>query len=186
MRSLINSDKKKKRTKNAMTIGALGLVCIAFLMFGTSPHPDKVAKETAPVETSAPTARFYPFRIHGQEGAILYQIELALTREEQLIGLMDRPHLDNDRGMLFVFPEIKDVSFWMHRTLIPLDLLYITDEGVINHIHPMAQPHDETPLPSKGGAVRAVLEIPGGQAAAKGIQIGDTVDTDLLKKEPQS
>lgn len=181
MRSLINWVKTKPAT-----IGVLVFLCVAGAAHTlTRPEtPQNVVTASEP-ETDT-TTRLYPFRIHTQDGAILYQMELALTPEDQRLGLMDRPHLANDRGMLFVFPEVKEVSFWMHRTLIPLDLLYITDDGVINHIHPMAVPHDETPLPSKGGPVRAVLEISGGQAAAKGIQIGDTVDTDLLKKEPQS
>lgn len=123
----------------------------------------------------------YPLMIETAHKTHKIKVELADTPESLAQGLMGRKHLADDRGMLFVFPETRDVSFWMRNTLIPLDLVYMTEDGVINHIHPMAQPLDETPLPSKGGPIKAVLEIAGGQAEAKQIQIGDKIKTPLLE-----
>lgn len=125
---------------------------------------------------------YYPVNISTKDGAYLIQAELADTPETLALGLMGRTALARDHGMFFLFPEERDVFFWMRNTLIPLDLIYIAKDGVINHIHPMAQPLDETPLPSKGGKVIAVLEIAGGQAAAKNIQIGDKIKTPLLER----
>lgn len=122
----------------------------------------------------------YPVRIITQDGSYLVSAELADTPEKSALGLMGRTGLASDHGMLFLFPTERHVSFWMRNTLIPLDLIYIAKDGVINHIHPMAQPLDETLLPSKGGKVIAVLEIAGGQAEAKNIRVGDTVETSLL------
>lgn len=124
---------------------------------------------------------FYPVRIQTNEGSYLLRVELADTPEKSALGLMGRTELKPDHGMLFLFPKEQHVSFWMRNTLIPLDLIYIAKDGVINHIHPMAQPLDETQLPSKGGKVIAVIEIAGGQAEAHNIRIGDKVETPLLE-----
>lgn len=127
------------------------------------------------------TSPLYAVRIQTQEGSYIVQAELADTPEKAALGLMGRTGLKPDHGMLFLFPEEGNVSFWMRNTLIHLDLIYIAKDGIINHIHPMAAPLDDTQLPSKGGKVIAVLEIAGGQAAAKNIRIGDKVETPLLE-----
>jgi len=55
-----------------------------------------------------------------------YNIELALTPEEQTRGLMLRQDLAEDAGMLFVFGDESETSFWMKNTLIPLDIVWIS------------------------------------------------------------
>lgn len=79
--------------------------------------------------------------------------------------------------MLFVYPEPQPVSFWMRNTLIPLDLIFFDETGVIRHIHRNARPLDETPIP--GAAIGdprpdrlMVLEIAGGEAARLGLAAG--------------
>lgn len=133
-------------------------------------------------EPAASEVSYYPVTIRTGNGAVLIQAELADTPETRRKGLMGRTSLPDGYGMLFLFPVAEDVAFWMRGTLIPLDILYIDKDGKIIHIHPMAVPLDETPLPSRG-PVKAVLEIAGGQAAAKGIKTGDRIVTDLLEKE---
>ncbi|HBR69043.1 MAG TPA: DUF192 domain-containing protein [Rhodospirillaceae bacterium] len=104
----------------------------------------------------------------------VFKVEVARTREEMAQGLMNRTELAADAGMVFLFEDEDYRSFWMKNTLIPLDIIFIGKDGTIRHIHPMALPLDETPVPS-GAPAAAVLEINGGKTQALGIAVGDRV-----------
>jgi uncharacterized membrane protein (UPF0127 family) len=78
--------------------------------------------------------------------------------------------------MIFPYDPPQEVAFWMHNTLIPLDMVFIRADGTIGRIA-TAKPLDDTPVPS-GGAIVAVLEIAGGRAAELGIAPGDKVTWD--------
>ena len=80
--------------------------------------------------------------------------------------------LGPDRGMIFPYDPPASVSFWMHNTLIPLDIIFIRSDGTIVRIT-RAKALDGTPLPS-GEPIAAVLEIRSGRAAELGIKEGDT------------
>lgn len=103
-----------------------------------------------------------------------FQVEVARDEATMAKGLMFRESLASNAGMLFEFQDNTERHFWMRNTLIPLDILFIQQDGTIHHIHPQAQPHDETVISSQG-PVRGALEIPGGEAAKRGIQPGDKV-----------
>src|SRR5437867_3760753 len=53
------------------------------------------------------------------------KVELARTDAEVQNGLMYRDRLDPGRGMLFFFAHPRRLTFWMHNTLIPLDMIFI-------------------------------------------------------------
>jgi len=110
------------------------------------------------------------------------EVELAITPQQMATGLMHRTQLNAKSGMLFVFEQPQLLSFWMRDTLIPLDIIFITSGGLIQHIHPMAKPGDLTRIFSKGTA-KAVLEINGGESELLGLQIGDKVYHPLLSDE---
>jgi len=103
-----------------------------------------------------------------------FKVEIADGEAEREHGLMNRPSMPADHGMLFEFPDEQDRSFWMHNTYIPLDIIYIDHAGKIVSIQANATPFSETPLPSYGAAT-GVLELNGGRAAALGIGPGDVV-----------
>lgn len=111
-----------------------------------------------------------------------FSVELALTDQARARGLMFRTELAPDKGMLFVFPNSALRSFWMRNTLIPLDIIFIQQNGRIANIVANAEPKTDTPRQSKGRAV-AVLELAGGRAAALGIGPGDLVRHPLLGTE---
>lgn len=102
-----------------------------------------------------------------------FRIELALTPAQQSQGLMGRTSMDADAGMLFVFPDEAERSFWMKNTLIPLDMIFIRKDGSIIKVHDSAKPQDLTSVKSEGPAF-AVLELNGGEAKKRGIVAGDT------------
>src|SRR4030042_6719439 len=79
----------------------------------------------------------------GQE---CFQVELALTPEQQARGLMGRESLQG--GMLFVFQEEGVYPFWMKDTLIPLDMVWIGSNKTVVYIERNAMPCDSDPCPS--------------------------------------
>ncbi len=103
-----------------------------------------------------------------------FMAELADTLQSRTIGLMFRKSMPEDSGMLFVFDKEEPRSFWMKNTLIPLDMVFIRRDGVIDSIQANAIPYDERPVSSAGPAI-CVLEINGGRAAALGIKKGDVI-----------
>ena len=112
--------------------------------------------------------------IASASGTHRFTVDVAATPEQQEKGLMFVKHLAPDRGMIFPYDPPQPVAFWMHNTLIPLDIIYIRADGTIARIA-NAKPLDDTPLPS-GEPIAAVLEIAGGRAAELGIGEGDKVN----------
>lgn len=137
-----------------------------------------VIGSVAPTFASAdtPTCNVTSLSIETQQGAVSVSVEVASTPETRELGLMNRTELAPDVGMLFVYPPNRAIALWMKNTLIPLDMLFIDDAGVIQFIKREAQPHDLTPVPGPTGiAARAALELNGGRAEALGIAVGDRV-----------
>ena len=103
-----------------------------------------------------------------------FDIEIATTPQQHAKGLMFRTEMAEDAGMLFFFPQVSELSFWMKNTVIPLDMIFIDGDGTINHIHKNAKPHDLTKIGSDKPS-RAVLELNGGATDKFDIQVGDSV-----------
>lgn len=62
-----------------------------------------------------------------------YTVEIAKTEEERAQGLQNRKSLGDSEGMLFIFDKPQTVGFWMDKTEIPLDIIFIDeDEEVIS------------------------------------------------------
>jgi uncharacterized membrane protein (UPF0127 family) len=110
--------------------------------------------------------------IRGLWGSARFTVELADDPAERAQGLMYRTQLATSRGMLFVYPEPGEPKFWMKNTLIPLDMLFLTPEGRVQHVRENAIPGDLRPA-GGGPGVIAVLEIRGGVARMMGIAPGD-------------
>ena len=132
-------------------------------------HADALKTETLFIETST-----------NQTASIT--VEIADTDELRRIGLMGRDHIPQNTGMLFVFDQLEFPRFWMKDTKVFLDMVYINEKGIINGIHENAIPNDLTPI-SAPGAVKAVLEIAGGEAKRLGISKGNRVVSPLLQKD---
>ena len=105
-------------------------------------------------------------------------VEIADSPEEWSKGLMYVESLPQDRGMLFVFPDEAERSFWIRNTLIPLDMIFVDADGVITNITKSAQPCKAILCESYYGRAKYVLEVNGGFSDASGIRIGDTVEMD--------
>ncbi|MCI2398470.1 DUF192 domain-containing protein [Aliiroseovarius subalbicans] len=109
--------------------------------------------------------------LRGAWGSARFSVELADSERERARGLMHRDSLAASQGMLFVYDTPGKPAFWMKNTLIPLDMLFVTPEGEVAHVHENAIPGDLTPIDG-GDGILAVLEIKGGLAAAMRISVG--------------
>lgn len=110
-------------------------------------------------------------QLRGDWGQARFSIELADDAAERAEGLMHRESMPQSAGMLFVYPEARDVGFWMKNTLIPLDMIFLDSTGTVARVHSNAIPGDLTPIMG-GGDIKAVLEINGGLAKRLGIAPG--------------
>lgn len=109
------------------------------------------------------------------------EVEVASSPNERSQGLMFRSEMDENKGMLFLFEQMDWQSFWMKNTLIPLDIMFIDDKGVINTIHKNTVPYSETSLPSKQRS-QFVVEVVGGFSDRHGIKEGDLIEYKLDPK----
>lgn len=144
---------------------------------------------TACGEDGSGTASFDPLvpfdtidaGIHTEADTIAITVELADTGERRSYGLMERPGIGEYHGMLFVYPEAVEPtgSFWMYRTLIPLDIAFLDRDGVIEAI--LAMDPCTSPNPdlcrrySPGVSYRGALEMRQGFFDEHGIEPGDRV-----------
>ena len=108
----------------------------------------------------------------GTERAI--RVEIADTPAKRELGLQYRRELGDDQGMLFLFPAESVQTFWMKNTPIPLDMIFIGSDLKIVGIARDAVPFSTTTR-SVGVPSRFVLEIKGGLAKQKGIEVGAAV-----------
>ena len=103
-----------------------------------------------------------------------FQVEIAATDPERNQGLMFRRELAPDHGMLFVFARTTRIAMWMKNTPLPLDMLFIADDGRIVDIHERAVPFSLDTIAAKRRA-RYVLEVNGGTVDRLGLAVGDKV-----------
>jgi len=109
---------------------------------------------------------------NGKEYAV--RVEIADTPAKREMGLQYRRELDDDQGMLFLFPAEEVLTFWMKNTPIPLDMIFIgSDMKIVGIVHD-AVPFSLTTR-SVGAPSRFVLEIKGGRVKRQGINVGDAV-----------
>ena len=100
--------------------------------------------------------------------------EVAHTDPARMQGLMHRRILPEDRGMLFVFPDVARHAMWMMNTYIPLSVAFLDEHGAIINIEDM-KPHTEDTHPSAKPAKYA-LEVNLGWFRKRGIKPGAKVE----------
>ncbi len=110
-----------------------------------------------------------------------FKVWIADTEPRQEQGLMFVRDLPQNEGMLFPESAPEVAQFWMKNTYIPLDMVFVGEDGRIEKIIANARPFSLAVL-SSDEPVIAVLEINGGEAKRLGLAIGDKV---TWKKAPQ-
>ncbi len=120
--------------------------------------------------------------IRGDWGQARFTVDIADDPQERGQGLMNVPEMAQSRGMLFLYDAPHRATFWMRNTLIPLDMIFVGEDGVVTHVHENAIPLDETVIDGGEGVV-AVLEINGGLSELFGIGVGDELRHPGLDQE---
>lgn len=102
--------------------------------------------------------------------------KIADTQEARETGLMNFNYLPENEGMLFIFQDLSQYDgFWMKDTLIPLDIIFIDDNKVVDIIE--AEPCEKDPcqIYSPEKKTLKVLEVNKGLSRKIGLEIGDEV-----------
>ncbi|MET0528506.1 MAG: DUF192 domain-containing protein [Microvirga sp.] len=110
-----------------------------------------------------------------------FQVEVARNDADRAQGLMYRRSMPANQGMLFDFGRVEPVSMWMQNTYLPLDMLFVRQDGTIARIAANTEPLSTRTIPS-GEPVLAVLELNAGTAARLGIKPGDRIEHPLFKR----
>ena len=103
-----------------------------------------------------------------------FMVEMALTPDQQTVGLMFRPSVPADGGMLFDWGAPRDSAMWMRNTISSLDMVFINADGTIRRIAERTVPLSLATIESRG-PVRATLELAAGTAQRLNIRVGDKV-----------
>ena len=103
-----------------------------------------------------------------------FHVEMALSMDHQVTGLMFRPGVPADGGMLFDWGDPRESQMWMRNTIAPLDMVFINADGSIRSIAEHTVPQSLAVIDSHG-PVRATLEVAAGTAERLDIRVGDRV-----------
>lgn len=168
----------------------LALALTAAPLTGAFAFQDAVSGAPSARETVIVYGGPDPVIIETDDGEVTLTAEIADTPARRERGLMWREELGDDAGMLFDFEVEQPVAIWMQNTLIPLDIIYIREDGTIAKIIAHAQALSRRQLPS-GEPVLGVLEIGAGRAMELGLEPGDLVrhaifDTEAPQTDPQA
>lgn len=105
-------------------------------------------------------------------------IELADSPMKRAQGLMYRKSMEENHGMLFIFPMEEQQSFWMKNTIIPLDIIFVNSDKEIVKIHKNTTPFSERSLLSEKPAIY-VVEVVAGYTDKYKIREGDRIEWEL-------
>lgn len=103
-----------------------------------------------------------------------FTVEMAVDPTQQMIGLMFRPEVKPDEGMLFDWGSPRESGMWMRNTIASLDMVFIAADGRIHRIAERTVPRSLATVASNG-PVRATLELRAGITEQLGIRAGDRV-----------
>ncbi|MEH1839498.1 MAG: DUF192 domain-containing protein [Nostoc sp.] len=153
---------------------------LSILLMGCSvPTTAKPPSPTSDSQTPAPENLGQKLPISAKAivpNGTMINLEVAQTQQQQAMGLMYRPALPDDRGMLFGFPSPQPVSFWMKNVPVALDMVFLQN-GVVKYIQAAAPPCASEPCPTYGPntPINQVIELRSGRAAELKLKVGDIV-----------
>jgi uncharacterized membrane protein (UPF0127 family) len=121
--------------------------------------------------------------LHTAGGDVPVTVEVVSTPAQQAVGLMYRKEMGAMAGMLFVFDETEEHSFWMKNTILPLDMIFLGDDRKIVGIVKDAVPFTTTSR-TVGKPSRYVLEVNAGFSDKHGVKPGDQATFENVAAAP--
>ena len=109
-----------------------------------------------------------------------FMVEMALSSDQQMTGLMFRPTVPADGGMLFDWGAERSSLMWMKNTIASLDMVFISADGHIRSIAERTVPQSLATIDGRF-PVRATLELAAGTAERLDIRVGDVVENPIFK-----
>ena len=158
--------------------GCIALFTVQFLLVGCaatqSPATSSTTSPITVASTTPSTGTTLPITAKITIAGKAINLEVARSSQEQAMGLMYRPALPDDRGMLFPMTPARPVTFWMKNVPVALDMVFLY-QGKVKAIASSVPPCDtpECPVYGPQGDVDNVLELRSGRAMELGIKVGD-------------
>jgi uncharacterized protein len=152
--------------------------------FVESDHAQAEGEPVPTPRTDGQNGQYLPISAETEIGGQRIQLEVARTPQEQSKGLMHRPPLPDDRGMLFLFNPPRPVQFWMKNTPSPLDMVFLRDgevQAIVENALPCAADPCPTYGPDRSVAIDQVIELRSGRAAELGLTAGDRITIEFLE-----
>jgi len=112
------------------------------------------------------------------------QAEVMVSDEDRAMGLMFRPSLPLDRGMIFLFETADFHAIWMKNCKFPIDIVWLDEEKRIVHVAESVPPCKADPCPVYSPMRRAsyVIELNAGQARREKAVLGAPIRFDLSSR----
>ncbi|MDQ8180508.1 DUF192 domain-containing protein [Pelagicoccus sp. SDUM812005] len=146
---------------------SIALAALSLLPLLASCTKENASRETGPAQIAL--------------GDKTLTIEFAITPSEQRKGLMGRDGIADDHGMLFVYQEPQQMSYWMKNVDFPIDIGFFTADGVLREVYPM-YPQDTLARKSIGKEMLYALETRYRWFSENNIRPGAQLDLDAVRK----
>lgn len=157
------------------------LLAAALLLPALAARRARAEADTSKAQPTLPKERLVIVTRDGKRHP--FDVEMALTPAQQEVGLMFRQGVPEDGGMLFDWKAPRDSQMWMRNTLVPLDMVFINEDGTIRRIVENTVPRSLAIIDSHG-PVRATLELAAGVTRKLDIRVGDKVEQRIFQPAP--
>lgn len=157
------------------TIGFLTITYLALSLFSCkteSKNEQNLVKEV----TFTKEGDLSLYHLKDSVMSLITKLDIEIADDDYQIqtGLMYRKSMQDNQGMLFIFPEEAPRSFYMKNTEFALDIIFIDAKNKVVSIQKNAKPFDESSLPSEGPA-QYVLEVNAGRTDSWNLKKGDSI-----------
>ncbi len=183
------TSKKPVKKKNLFLQAGAGIILLAFVIYFVLFQliMNKPSATNDALENAVGNYTAYSFQKNGElsfttpKDTFISQIdiEIADTDEKRELGLMYRNKMAENQGMLFIFPVEGQQSFWMHNTIISLDMIFVNASMEIVKIQKNTTPYSDQSYPSVKPA-KYVIEVNAGYCDRHGIKEGDKIAWRIL------
>lgn len=169
------TDQKPNNTKSKLTTKRIIVAVVVIALLGFFIVNNFITNE--------PKVEYYTFTKEGELtftdslGTLKAKIDLEIADNdyERQLGLMNRKEMQENQGMLFIFPRQDYQSFWMRNTLISLDMIFVNEQKKIVTIHKNTKILSDQSYPASEPAMY-VVEVLAGFADRHNIKVGDKID----------